>query len=468
MALQDIETLQDELKHKLRSAEELHARVEKEDRLISPEEKKLVDAWLAEIEEIKAQIAKVKEHEAQILKVKETALEARRAVNPGPAPTQPQNLPAAPQARVDTPAFMLRHGKLKAFKADTQSQAEMNAYRSGQWLMATMFGSAKAHRWCKDNGVYNALSEGTNTAGGNLVPEELLQSIIDLRETYGVFRQNCGRQPMGSDTMTIPRRMTGVTATFVGENTALTESDPAWDNVSLTAKKLGVLTRMSTEVSEDAIINLADWLASEFAYAFALKEDQCGFIGDGTSTYGGIVGVVQKFSTNNASVGTALAGSVDIAGVTHNLFSEIDVTDLTSFMGKLPQYARMNAKWYCSAYAKDVVFSRLMATAGGNSTMTLGGKVVDSFLGSEIVVSQVMPAGASTDYNNLCMLLYGDLSKAATLGERRGVTVKLSEDRYFVEDQIAVKATERIDIVVHDVGDTTNAGPIIGLIGSSS
>jgi hypothetical protein len=30
-----------------------------------------------------------------------------------------------------------------------------------------------------------------------------------------------------------------------------------------------------------------------------------------------------------------------------------------------------------------------------------------------------------------------------------------------------VKATERIDINVHDFGDTTNAGPIVALIGTS-
>jgi hypothetical protein len=43
-------------------------------------------------------------------------------------------------------------------------------------------------------------------------------------------------------------------------------------------------------VLEDAIISIADDLAEEIVYAFSLKEDQCGFIGDGTSTYGGIVG----------------------------------------------------------------------------------------------------------------------------------------------------------------------------------
>jgi HK97 family phage major capsid protein len=55
-----------------------------------------------------------------------------------------------------------------------------------------------------------------------------------------------------------------------------------------------VLTTVSNELNEDAFVNLADDVAGEIAYAFAKKEDECGFVGDGTSTYGGIEGVASK------------------------------------------------------------------------------------------------------------------------------------------------------------------------------
>ena len=48
----------------------------------------------------------------------------------------------------------------------------------------------------------------------------------------------------------------------------------------MTAKKLMVLTKYSNELNEDAVLNIGDDLAGEIAYAFALKEDQCGFTGD--------------------------------------------------------------------------------------------------------------------------------------------------------------------------------------------
>ena len=57
---------------------------------------------------------------------------------------------------------------------------------------------------------------------------------------------------------------------------APTESQATWDNVNLTAKKLAALIRLSTELAEDALINVADWVVAEIAYAFASKEDDCG------------------------------------------------------------------------------------------------------------------------------------------------------------------------------------------------
>jgi HK97 family phage major capsid protein len=64
------------------------------------------------------------------------------------------------------------------------------------------------------------------------------------------------------------------------------------------------------------------------------------------------------------------------------------------------------------------------------------------------------------------MIAFGDLSLAATMGERRGVTVKTTQDRYLEFDQIGIRGTERFDINVHDLGNSNIAGPIVGLIGN--
>jgi HK97 family phage major capsid protein len=350
------------------------------------------------------------------------------------------------------------YGKLKAFRGQN---AEDAAYRSGMFIRATMFRNEAAQEWCRENGVVigKAQAEGTNTAGGFLVIPEFERAIIDLREEVGTFRQNVRMIPMGSDSLSIPRRTGGVTAYFVGENAQITASQKGWGQVNLAAKKIGALSLTSTELAEDAIINIADDLAQEMAYAFAAKEDACGWNGDGTSTYGGISGVRTKIID-----GTHTASAIDGAS-NHDTFGEIDATDLANVMGALPKYAERNAKWYCSQTAWATVFQRLIAASGGVTLSEItGGKPTRRYLGYEVVIDQTLPTSTS-DLSNVAMIFFGDLSLAATMGERRGIRVKTSDDRYFEYDQIGIQATERVDINVHDLGDNTTAGPLIALIG---
>lgn len=373
-------------------------------------------------------------------------------------PGDPNNTGEPPKIRADVVSPQRRYGKLKAFKGP---DAEENAYRSGHFVRAALFNNEKSIQICRQRGIdYRAMSVGVNTAGGFTVPEEMTMAIIDLREEYGVFRRECDVQPMDRDIMTIPRVAGAGTATFVGENTALTESETTWNQVTLTAHKAGRIALMSSEIAEDSIINMADKLAEHFAYSFALLEDNTGFIGDGTAAYAGIRGITVKIID-----GTHTAGAMDgIAG--HDSVSEVDTADLTALMGTLPQYAHNGAKWFCSQLMSSGVFGRLAAVAGGNTIESIAGAIRPTFLGHPIVTTQTMFKDPTlTAMNDVPGILFGNLGMAATLGDRRQFTIALSTERYFLEDQVAIRATERFDINVHDLGDNTNAGPIVALIG---
>ncbi len=450
--------LQGQRAHKYACITDLLNKTEKEGRVLTTEEQGVFDDCEKDLRLIDKQI-----DEVQATLDRRAAADAlREKYEKQPGRTTEADPPAnrAPTAVVErVPASALRRsGTLKAFKGPN---CEERAYRSGMWVRATLLNDLKAQNYCVKNGLYNALGTTPNSAGGFLVPEEFSQTIIDLRETYGVFRRNTRVVPMGRDTMLVPRRSGGVTIYPIGENpaAAITQSQPSWSQVRLTAKKCGGLTLMSTEVAEDAVIDMADWLANEAAYAFSLFEDQCGFIGDGTSTYLGIRGLA------NILVAGTLIGSVD-ATSGHDLFSEIDITDLQNVMSKLPEYARRNAKWYCSAVALDMVFGRLMANAGGNTIQNMEGGYGRSYMGYPIVVSQVLPTSTSA-INDVAMLYFGDLAMSSTMGDRRDMMVFPSEHRYMDTDQIGIRFTSRFDIVNHDYGDTTVAGPIVALVGNT-
>ena len=350
---------------------------------------------------------------------------------------------------------------LRAFGDDRQ-QARAEAYSAGMWLRGQLLGDEKSARWCQDRGLQiRAASGGIGTAGGFLVPDILSNAVIFLIEEYGIARKSLRTVPMTSDSLSVPRRTGGLTSYYVGENSEITESENSWDLVGLSPKKLAVLSRFSSEISEDAVIDLASWLSMETAQAFAGAEDNAWLNGDGTSTYGGMIGARTKIIDGNHA-----AGAVD-ATSGNNTFAEITTGDLDNLVAALPAYAQRNAKFYVSQTAYALIFQRLIEAAGGLTLADMvDGPIKKGYMGYPIEITQKMPSGASTDYINKAMILFGDMNKAGMLGSRRGIRAKVDESRYLEFDQTAIMVTERFDINIHDLGDGTTAGPVVALIGN--
>lgn len=367
-------------------------------------------------------------------------------------------------AIIPVPAIeFARVSKVKNFKGTVAGKsADERAYRFGKWFKGAVVGDQASKQWCDANGIQTkAMSEGTNYLGGYLVPPEFSTDIIDLRETYGVARQVARVVPMSSDTLTIPRRTGGLTAYFVGEASTITTSDKNFDQVNLVAKKLAALTLWSSELNEDAMISIGDDLAGEIAYAFSQKEDECYFNGDGTSTYGGITGVRSKLR----NVDNTIANIKGLQVASDNIYSGIILGDFHGVLGKLPLYARNGAVWIMSATFFDTVAHKLQTAAGGNVIADIANGGVARFLGYPVVLSQVMP---TTEANSQICALLGNFRLGSTFGDRRLLSLALSSEYKFAEDQLAIRGTERFDINVHDVGNTTAAGPIVGLITAAS
>ena len=329
------------------------------------------------------------------------------------------------------------------------------AYRFGRWCFAA-YGHAKSAMWCRDNGIQlKAHTEGVNTAGGYLVPDEFSSALINLREEYGVARQNAHIEPMSSDVNRIPRGSAGLTAYWTGEATAITESTSTFDQVNLVAKKLAVITTVSNELNEDSLINLGDFIAGEIAYQFAHKEDLAAFLGDGTSTYGGITGI----QTNLGS-----AGQTDAAG---DQPGDVTIANVMAAMALLPDYAdNPNTKWYLNRQTWASAFQRLAYSAGGNTPTDHSEAMPQRLFGYPVVFTNVMEK-ADTDWEDgEAIALFGDLSKVCYFGDRRQTSIQFSDSALnaFEQDELVIRGTERVDIVTTNLGDSSNAGAMVGLM----
>lgn len=427
---------------------------------IVDEHEELTDDQQEQVDKLSAENDKLNKQIEACQKAEKQAAEASRLVNMPAVKLDPQVPPSdvigAPDLNTfKIPAQAKRHGQLKAFKGDAES-----AYRFGQWFKAVN-GSVKASEFCNNHGipVVRDVQVGEdNTRGGYLVPVQFDNRIIEMVLEYGAFRRNAEVVAMSGDTLERPRSTSGLTASWTAESSVIDEDDKTWDQVTLTAKKLGVIARISNELSEDAIINVADNLAVEMARAFALAEDTAGFSGTGAAATGGIVGVRQRLSNvyGNSGLGVLDTGQA-WAGTTlahHN-----------GAMALLPAFAWSGPRWYCNPAYFHAVMSRLAYAAGGNTTLTIGGQMVPAFLGYPVEFVNALPASTGDQFS----ALFGDLSMAAMLGDRRQTTIAVSDSAsvggqsVFERDQIAIRATQRIDINVHSVGDGTLAGPVIAI-----
>jgi HK97 family phage major capsid protein len=451
--------LREKVAQEAEAARDIKDECDAEGRGMTEEEANQFDKHLKEAERIEREAARQERLEAT---------EARLA-KPQDTQSRPE-IATGERIEVSGGPKLHRYGSLAAFRGP---KAEINAYRSGRFLAATVFDHAASRQWCREHGIdlridtevdSRAMSESINTAGGFLVPDEFENTIIDLREEYGSARRNLRIKPMASDHSNEPKKANGLTAHPVGENTQLTESEQGWGNVELTAKKWGVLTRISSEISEDSLISLADDLANDMALAFAISEDEACIDGDGSSDYHGLMGIRTKMVDGDHAY--SYVGAL----ATHDLWSEFDEADLLRCMGALPKYARRGAKWHCSPLARVAVFDRLLRAAGGNTNANLAAGQPASYNGYPIEEWEAMPSVDSGGVlNDVVAIIFGNMAMSSKMGVRRGITIKRLEERYAEYDQIGIMATERFTINHHTIdGGGTKRGPIVGMRGDTA
>ncbi len=302
----------------------------------------------------------------------------------------------------------------------------------------------------------NAQAENVNSTGGAVVPSgQVSDDLIALRDSAGITPKLCDVEEMASDTLTVPRLDSGFTATYFGDNTAASELSAVFSSVALTAKKLGCFAKASDEFLADAP-NGADSIGADLMYRLAYGIDNAFCAGDGSSTYAGIEGLTGLFQN------VTLAGAISAASG-HSALTSLDSTDLGTLVGTLLSnaYQGRGISWLMHPIVWGSLFYRL--ASGGDIVESVNSR---TYKGAPVYLSAAMPSGASTLGGKLVCCV-GNFSEAATLGLRWQIKIFASSERFAEFDETMWLATTRFDVVVHDVGNATTAGPVVGLLAHS-
>lgn len=288
-------------------------------------------------------------------------------------------------------------------------------------------------------GVTRAFEVLTDTAGGFIVPEEWDSAIIPtLKARSAVFGMGPNIITMRRDTMHLPAFDAKKTFVWSAENTAPTEGTPTTREIILTPKKVIGTAAVSTEWLEDADesanTDFRNELLGEMAEFIDLSflEDQSG----GPTALRNISGI----STDGAAGDFVDGGTLtydDMVRFENSLMSN-DVR---------PPYAWIYHPRTLSEVAKikstDGVPLFVPNVNGTTATTPLGYPV---FTSSQIPTNQVK-GGSGAVMSYLLLVKPSDV----VIGQRRGVTLDVSEHAQFEKDQIMIRMTARFDINVRHV-----------------
>jgi HK97 family phage major capsid protein len=149
-----------------------------------------------------------------------------------------------------------------------------------------------------DYEVRNALTIGTDSEGGYLVPDEFERTLVEALEEENIMRQLAKVITTSSGDKKIPVVASKGTAAWVDEEGAIPEDDDVFGQVSIGAYKVATMIKVSEELLNDSIFNLESYIAKEFARRIGAKEEEAFLVGDGggkpagifDDTYGGEIG----------------------------------------------------------------------------------------------------------------------------------------------------------------------------------
>ena len=272
--------------------------------------------------------------------------------------------------------------------------------------------------------VRNALSEGVDTEGGYLVPDEFERTLVQSLADQNVMRTLAKVIQTTSGDRKIPVVSSHGSAAWLDEGKPYTESDEVFSQVTLSAFKLGTFLKISEELLNDAAFNVEQYLASEFARRIGAAEEEAFLVGDGVGKPTGIFA-----ATGGAEKGVTAAKATDISA-----------DELIDLHYSLRAPYRKNAVWVMN----DSTVKTVRKLKDGNGqylwqpSLTAG--TPDMVLGKPVHTSTFVPeikAGAST-------VAFGDLAYY-WIADRQGRSFKRLNELFATSGQVGFLASQRLD-----------------------
>ena len=266
----------------------------------------------------------------------------------------------------------------------------------------------------------NALKEGSDGAGGYLVPDEYNDRLVKALEDKKIMRK-LGTTMTTEHDLKIPVVIEDGVADWIEEGKPMSFMDVEFGQVTIGAHKLAAAVRCTDELLEDSGVDLEKYVEDAFVEAIGAAEEEAFIMGDGKGKPTGIV--------YQAEVG------VEVPLEDLNL----DAALLLMYSVKRA-YREKGAVFVMSEEAYRILRKEKVRDGRYVWATELQDGEPDTLFGVHVYVSKDMPELASGN----AVILYGDFSYF-WIGDRGKRKIKRLEERYAEQGLVAFITSERVD-----------------------
>lgn len=271
--------------------------------------------------------------------------------------------------------------------------------------------------------VQNALSIGTDSEGGYLVPDEYEKKLVEALEDEVFFRSLATVIRTSSGDRKIPIVTSKGEAAWIDEGGQFPESDDSFGQTSIGAYKLATMIKVSDELLNDSVFSIEQYISKEFGRRIGTKEEEAFFIGDGTGKPTGLF-----HSTGGAETGVTVANT------------NITFDDVMDLYYSLRAPYRNKAVWLLN----DSTVKAIRKLKDGNGNYIWQPSVKegepDRILNRPYRTSIYVPEIAAGNR----VMAFGDYSHY-WIADRQGRSFKRLNELYATTGQVGFLASERVD-----------------------
>lgn len=318
-----------------------------------------------------------------------------------------------------------------------------------------------------------ALSEGTDTLGGFLVPPDIQAEMLQRIPMASVMEQLCRVVPTSRDIlafpMITPNATTGAqssngsifTGGFVGdwagETPAFTDVNPGIGSFPVAVRKARAATKISNDLLADAVFPFLAFLSQDGSRNLGLVQDN-GFIagqttyftnGAGTAANAAALQPLGLLAAVAASSGTG--NNIDVTGNTaHTISNDLthigSTTLIPAVQANLPQQYQPSAQWLMHRLTELHIrqltdtTGRFIFAPGYLAPVGQAGEQFDTLQGKKLNRSDFVPKDGTA--NNPC-IIYGDFSHYI-IARRAGISTTILRERFADTDQTGIILWSRV------------------------